>query len=237
MATPAHPDMTLWQQRVRDWYPDLERRTYFLPPVFMHRTQQRAVQVCGQHVHETQPPVATLPRAAAPALQESAVRDDTAQSAILRCLHQLAEAQREVMFVISQLDFGRYLHQPAYAAAAAALPTPIQLKPRNQHRGDFDLLIIHKHHGILVGEIKAIGDNPSSLTQQQPHQKIADKVRLAIKQLRKADDVLRHLVSDQPTPPRIQKTLMLPNVTTARLQSVLTADPQLSSVSGPFTLC
>ena len=232
MAAPVHPDMTFWRQRVRDWFPNLYRRTYFLPPVFLNRTQRREVQVAGQTVHVTEPPVSNLPRGAAPALHESFVREDATQVKVLRCLHQLSEAQGEVMFVISQLNFGHYLNQPTYAAAAAALPRPIDLKAWNKHRGDFDVLIILRHYGILVCEIKTIGDNfPASMTQQQQDQKIADKIRLSIKQLGKADVVLVHLVSDQSTAPRILKTLMLPNITTAQLQSVLAADPQLSQVS------
>ena len=156
MATPVHPDITFWRQRVQEWFSDLFGRTHFLPPVFMNRTQRQEVQVAGQTVHVTEPPVTNLPRGAAPALQESDVRDDTAQVKVLQCLHQLSEAYGEVMFVISQLNFGDYLNQPVYAAAATTLPRPIDLKSLNKHRGDFDVLIILRHYGILVCEIKAI---------------------------------------------------------------------------------
>ena len=75
-----------------------------------------------------------------------------------------------------------------------------------------------------------MGDRPSSSSQQQDLQ-VQKKVEQAIKQLDKGDDVLGHLVSDlQPAKPRILKTLMLPNLTTADLQRVLADNQQLSQV-------
>lgn len=131
------------------------------------------------------------------------------------------------MFVISQLDFGNYLNKPSYSAAAANLPRPINLRSKNIDRGDFDVLIIHRRHGILVGEIKAIGDRISPSDRD-----VKKRVERAINQLQKADEVLRHLVSDLQTAPRVQTTLMLPNISRAQLQRVLAGNPQLSQV-GP----
>ena len=235
----SSPQSTLafWQQRVRDWYPGWRQRAYFLPPVLMNRTQHQAEQVAGLPVHVPQPPVSDLPRGHPPALQESAVRDDRCQRRVIDCLYQLSEAQGEVMFVISQLNFAEYLDAPCYAAAASQLPgRPIDLKPLNKHRGDFDVLVIHRKYGILVGEIKAVGDLPPSSSQEQD-QLVKKKVEQAIKQLDKADDVLGHLVSDlQPAKPRILKTLMLPNLSTADLQRVLADNQQLCQVINSWTV-
>ena len=233
-----HPDMEVWRQRVRDWYPDYLRRPYFQPAAFMNRTQHRTEQFAGETVYVPEPPVSTQPRlprgAARPALQpvlESDVRDDSAHVKVLRCLQEMPSFQTEIMFITSQLDFGDYLNQPAYAAAARALPRPIALRPQRKDRGDFDLLILHRLYGILVGEVKAIGDTLSTLSQQQQEVQITKRVKKAIGQLQKDVDVLRHLVSDQVPGPRIQTTLMVPNLSSAQLQSVLAANSQLAQVT------
>ena len=180
----------------------------------------------------TQPPVTTASKGAKNVLLDSDVRDDRTQQRVLGCLHELSEANKEVMFVLSRLDFGDYLNQPCYTATASLLRRPLDLKPRNKHRGDFDLLIVHRHYGIFVGEIKAVGDRLSaSLSPQQQDQRVSDKVKQAVKQLDKAGEVLQHIVSDLPQQPVVKKMLMLPNVATNQLQRLLTADPQLTSVS------
>ena len=114
----SHPSPTLWQQRVQEWYPGRrgQARNYFLFPVYMNRTQHQEVTLPGHTDHVTQPPVSDLPRDDAPVLQEIDVRDDRSQRRVLDALHELSEAQREVMFVISQLIFGDYLNKPTYSA-------------------------------------------------------------------------------------------------------------------------
>jgi hypothetical protein len=227
-----HPDLQVWRQRVQAWYPAYLQRPYFQPAVFFNRTQHHMVQFGGQNILVTQPPVSTLPpqppgaaRPAVPVLLDSDARDDSTHVRVLRCLQDLPGFETEVMFIISQMDFGQYLNQPTFAAAAATLPTPIQLS-RHLHRGDFDLLLLHHVYGIIVSEIKAIGDQPSHLTQQS----LLDRVRKAVRQLKKDVTVLNHVTSDMPTPPRVLATLMLPNISTAQLQSALATDPQLSQV-------
>nr|KAG5706697.1 hypothetical protein BaRGS_005767 [Batillaria attramentaria] len=76
---------------------------------------------------------------------------------------------------------------------------PIDLKHAKKHKGDFDLLIIHKHYGLIVAEIKTVGDNFHSLglTEQNQDNLVAVKVQQMVKQLDKAGDVLSHLVSDK----------------------------------------
>ncbi|XP_070182182.1 uncharacterized protein [Littorina saxatilis] len=228
-SAPAHPDRTFWRDRVNEWYPRWRERTYFVPPVIMYRTDHDTVQVAGVDVRVPRPPVSNLPRGAAPALQESEVLDDQTQQRVLHCLRKLSEVQHEVMFVLSNLRFEHYLSEPCFAAAAKTLPRPVDLKKQNQDRGDFDILIIHRKYGILACEIKAVGAKFSSLslTEQQQLDLIEQKVKQAIKQLDKSGDVLSHLVSDMPSPPPIQKTLILPNVSTTQLRQVLDNSPQL----------
>ena len=93
-------------------------------------------------------------------VQESDFRDDTAQRHVLANLRALGNAGQEPMFILSQLNFGDYLNQPSYAAAvqASQLPRPSDLGEKYA-AGDFDILLIHRRHGILVGELKSVGIN------------------------------------------------------------------------------
>lgn len=225
--------MVIWRRRVEDWYPDLDKQTYFLPPLFFNRQHHEVQPVAGRAVPVLQPPEAGRPNGTAPPFLESDVRDDTCQRRVLHCFQQLAERLKEVMFVISQLNYKHYLGEPCYSAAAGLLPRPVDLKEVKKDRGDFDLLIVHRFYGLMVGEIKAVGDMFSSLSTSEQKQDIivAKRVQRAIEQLRKSDDVLRHLVSDQPVPPKISETVMLPNISMSQLQRVLDRDPQLRHVS------
>ena len=136
------------------------------------------------------------------------------------------------MFVISQLNFGDYLNEPCYSAAASLLPRPIDLKSQHKHRGDFDVLLLHRRYGVLVGEVKSIGDQFSTLfpSARLQDQKVAEKVKLAIRQLNRAEEVLSYLLSDQQRPPRIVKSLMMPNISSAQLQRTLDNNPKLRQV-------
>ncbi|KAK7476562.1 hypothetical protein BaRGS_00032180, partial [Batillaria attramentaria] len=170
----------------------------------------------------------------------SELSDDFAQQHVLQCLQQLGDEQNQGMFILSELGFGNYLRKPAYAAAAAAFPKPSGLPP-DHRQGDFDILLIHRKYGILIGEIKAIGlavgsqdansDFPySSLGVAQPVRdpNLAKRVKQAVKQLDKSEKVIRHLTSDIHTDLAVRKTLILPYVASQQLKRVLDADPQLS---------
>ena len=97
-------------------------------------------------------------------VQESDFRDDTAQRHVLANLRALGNAGQETMFILSQLNFGDYLNQPSYAAAvqASQLPRPSDLGEKYA-AGDFDILLIHRRHGILIGELKSVGKNQAAL--------------------------------------------------------------------------
>nr|KAG5711617.1 hypothetical protein BaRGS_016799 [Batillaria attramentaria] len=162
----------------------------------------------------------------APQIFDCDVRDDRAQQLVLQHIRDLAEREREVMLVLSQLDFRKYLDKqvdPISAAAAALLPRPVTLKPSHR-RGDFDVLIIHRQYGMIVGEVKAVGANFSKT--QDMDTAVVTRVQKAVKQLNKAEDVLRHLVSDL-APVTITKTLMLPNITSRQLVQALSTSPQI----------
>ena len=136
------------------------------------------------------------------------------------------------MFILSQFHYGGYLNKPSYAAAAAQLPRPIIMAPAYRE-GDFDVLVIHRRYGILIGEVKTVGMNQANLnwSAAQADSVLANRVRQAVKQLDKSEAVLRHLVSDIAPDLVMKKTLFLPYVSKAQLQRVLTADPLLGQVN------
>ena len=239
-VTPFHRIRQFWRERVQEWYPHLFQQTYFLPSVFMNRTHHQEEEVYGQTVYVTKEPSSEPPRKRRRQVSTSEAVDDESHQRVLACLEQLAET--EVMFVISQMQFGDYLNEPAYAAAASKLPKPGDpvLKSQNKHRGDFDVLIIHRHHGILACETKSVGSTLSSARfTEEEELKLAKKVKDAIKQMQKARDMLLHLVSKDETQPKIRTTLMLPNITRTQLDRVLnlTNNQQLLKVDSSLSTC
>ena len=160
-------------------------------------------------------------------VQESDFRDDTAN------LRALGNAGQEPMFILSQLNFGDYLNQPSYAAAvqASQLPRPSDLGEKYA-AGDFDILLIHRRHGLLTGELKSVGINHAvlNLSPAQADAEVAKKVGQAVKQLDKSETVVSHLLSDLAPSLTVKKTLFLPFVSRAHLLRVLTANPPLEQV-------
>ena len=185
-----------------------------------------------QHVYSMWTPESqTQPQSEPESFQLSDAQADFAQSFVLANLQELGRRQQEVMFIVSQLDFGCYINRPCYAAAAARLPKPVDLDEKYR-RGDFDVLVIHRLYGILVGEVKSVGLAHAGVekTEKEADADVAVKVRKAIKQLDKSEVVVRHLVSDVACGLAVRKTLFLPFVSGAQLQRVLGSNPQLEEV-------
>ena len=131
---------------------------------------------------------------------------------LLTNLLKLAEERHEVMFIVSQLGFGSYLNKPSYAAAVSCLPKPTDLN-EEYRRGDFDILIIHRHYGVLVGEVKSVGIASHTgvrITRRQEDAAVIKRLQKAVKQLDKSDTVVRHLLSDLSSGLTVRKTIFLP---------------------------
>nr|KAG5695259.1 hypothetical protein BaRGS_008087 [Batillaria attramentaria] len=131
------------------------------------------------------------------------------------------------MFVMSSLDFTHYLNK-LDAAHAPQFPLPGDL-PFTHRQGDFDVIILHRQYGVLLGEIKSVGlydNNPTDKT-------VADKVTKAVKQLHKCEEVVNHVMSDVAPGVSVRKTLILPYISRARLQQVLNGDSQLAQECRP----
>nr|KAG5705450.1 hypothetical protein BaRGS_004577 [Batillaria attramentaria] len=148
---------------------------------------------------------------------------------VLDNIRELAERRQEVMMVISQLEFRKYLDNQVDPITAAAtrlpIPRPDSLGPSYEH-GDFDLLMINRRYGLIIGEVKSVGADPQYSTDQA----VARRVQKAVKQLNKSEVVLRHLVSDL-APVNVTKILMLPNATCAQLQQALDTNPHVEQVT------
>nr|KAG5692897.1 hypothetical protein BaRGS_031401 [Batillaria attramentaria] len=155
-------------------------------------------------------------------VQETDSRDDFAQQHVLHCLQTLGEQRQEAMFVMSSLDFTDYLNK-LDATHAAQFPLPGDL-PATQREGDFDVIVIHREYGVLLGEIKSVGIHGNNPTDKA----VADKVTKAVKQLDKCEKVVNHVMSDVAPGVSVRKTLILPYISRTQLQHVLDGDSQLA---------
>ncbi|XP_025112901.1 uncharacterized protein LOC112575337 isoform X2 [Pomacea canaliculata] len=239
---------TFWLQWVEAAFPDLDSRAYFLPPVYVNRVPMTRQAAAGQEVlvltsapgqagQSNQVPTSSSSAAhpfipQPPRLQDSDVRDDAAMHRMFVCLQKMFEENSDVMVGLTQLQFGQYLGEPCYAAAATHLPRPSNLPPslpNNWKQGDFDVLLIHRQHGLVVCEVKAVGDNIQSvnMSQQDVDNNIRQKLSNAVSQLDKAEAMLSHLVSDIAPGLPVTKVIAFPNLTARQLQQAISGDSLL----------
>lgn len=252
---PVQKAMDFWLKCLADWYPDRLKETYFLPPLYFRRINYGVATVAGESVlvpkptppkkklgpapiyssqsNQTKPapPVAgsvfTKPPASfspcpLPRFTASHSVDDEATELVLNCLRALSEEQREVMMVISQLEFRKYLDDetdPINAAACALLPRS------DPYQSDFDILIIHRRYGLIVGEVKGVGAVMQNIHDLDSL--VVIRVEKAVEQLNKAEAVLNQLV---PTHVNVTKTLFLPNITSGQLTQAVNTNSQLNQV-------
>ncbi|XP_025101667.1 uncharacterized protein LOC112568554 [Pomacea canaliculata] len=246
----------LWRQWVEAEFPDLESRAYFLPPVYVNRVPMTRQSVAGQDVlvlgsapgQAGQSNKQAMASSAAqtlnpqpPRVQDSDVRDDAAVEWVIKRLQKISEENKEVLVGLSQLKFEQCLGEPRYSAVAAQLPVADSLPssfPKSWKQGDFDVLLIHRHYGFVVCEVKAFGDNIQELNipQQAIENNIRKKLKQAVSQLDKAEAMLSHLMSDIAPGLRITKTIAFPNLTARQLQQAISGDTTLSQVGIYLTL-
>ncbi|XP_025085435.1 uncharacterized protein LOC112558899 [Pomacea canaliculata] len=239
---------TFWLQWVEAAFPHLDSRAYFLPPVHVNRVPmvkqlthamevlvlQSALIEAGQSNQSAKTTSAAdtlVPQP--PRVHESDIRDDAATKRVIYCLDRLCEQNKEVMIRMTQLSFGQYLGEPCYAAAAAQLPRPANLPPAHPQKwkqGDFDVLLIHRHYGFVVCQVKAFGDNTQTLKMSPDdiNINIRKKLKDAVSQLDKAEAMLSHLVSDISPGLCITKTMAFPNLTAHQVKQAISGDTQLT---------
>ncbi|XP_070203708.1 uncharacterized protein [Littorina saxatilis] len=203
---------------VKQLYPDALTRTYIVPPVQFTRVPYNTDTVPG-----TGQEVLVLPSSEQLQQQQANIQADLAQQHVLHNLQQLGDSGKEVMFVVSELNFKDYLNKPFYAKHTGKLPKPANLPKELRHhgkQGDFDILVIHRQYGILVGEIKSVGKTEASRADTE----VVKVIGKAVKQLDKCEVHARHMVSDIAPDLTVRKTLFLPYVSQAQLQRILDDD-------------
>ncbi|XP_070203697.1 uncharacterized protein [Littorina saxatilis] len=203
---------------VKQLYPDALTRTYIVSPVQFTRVPYNTDTVPG-----TGQEVLVLPSSEQLQQQQGNIQADLAQQHVLHNLQQLGDSGKEVMFVVSELNFKDYLNKPFYAKHTGKLPKPANLPKELRHhgkQGDFDILVIHRQYGILVGEIKSVGKTKASRADTE----VVKVIAKAVKQLDKCEVHARHMVSDIAPGLTVRKTLFLPYVSQAQLQRILDDD-------------
>ncbi|KAK7092750.1 uncharacterized protein [Littorina saxatilis] len=260
------PPEAPWLPFIRDLYPNLDTKTYFLPPLHFNRVPRSVATFAGETVSVLDqptppaapgrggrggrgrqrgrgaaappPPPAPLPpqkvagkvfTSNLPSLQpspvmESDIQDDQAQYRVLQCLRGLSRRPPfQVMMVISQLEFRKFLDSSSPIDVAAAAMLPNMRNQPNPPQGEFDILVIHRDHGLIIAEIKSLGvlQYFSGRPLADQHQMIADKVERAVRQLNSQGATLARLVSDLGV--KVTKTLILPNVSSTQLEQALQA--------------
>ncbi|XP_070196571.1 uncharacterized protein [Littorina saxatilis] len=198
--------------------------SYFQSIITRSKQDNQPSQPSQHSIWTPEPQPATAPDP----VYDSDVRDDFAQHHVLTNLQALGHKRGEVMFILSQLNFADYFNKPTYAAAAKRIPRLANL-PKSHRQGDFDVMVFHRHHGILLGELKSVGKNHAELhkTQADSDADVAKRVEKAAKQLDKSETVIKHLVKDIASGLTVKKSIFLPYVRSAQLQRVLASNPNL----------
>ena len=233
-----------WRKIIESFYPDILSHTYCVPPIHFNRVNDETTDVGGWPVSIRKPPnsasscpntsrTSQLPSTEPRSQSSNAlgnIQADFAQQHVLTNLTQLGRENGETMFILSELNFKDYLNKPFYAKATAKLPKPANLPKQDRHlgkQGDFDVLLIHRKHGILVGEVKSVGRSEAGRADGD----VARVLDKAVKQLDKCEAVVRHLLSDIAPRVSVRKTLFLPYVSSGQLRRLLSATPKLKKVS------
>ncbi|XP_070203098.1 uncharacterized protein [Littorina saxatilis] len=220
MASPNSGEDTLDNlvDIVRQLYPDALTCSYIVPPVQFTRVPYNTDTVPG-----TGQEVLVLPSSEQLQQQQGNIQADFAQQHVLHNLQQLGDSGKEVMFVVSELNFKDYLNKPFYAKHTGKLPKPANLPKELRHhgkQGDFDILVIHRQYGIMIGEMKSVGKTEASGADTE----VVKVIAKAVKQLDKCEVHTRHMVSDIAPGLTVRKTLFLPYVSQAQLQRILDDD-------------
>ena len=173
-------------------------------------------------------------------VQSNNIQDDFAQNHVVHNLRELGRRHKETMFILSQYSFDDYLKWSTgkrKGVGHSHLKRPADLET-GFRRGDFDVLVIHRRHGVLLGEVKSVGWNQDiQSSADQADDDIARRVERAVVQLHKSETVIRYLLDDVMPALVVRKTLFLPYVSTARLQRVLSTRQDLAKVGHCFLGC
>lgn len=171
-------------------------------------------------------------------MNHSDVREDRTMELLLSSLRALGKEGKEVMMVISWLQFHNYLNKISTNSPTAYLPriTPFTGKKKSgglRQRGRFDILIIHKQYSLISIKVKSLG---SDISQTVDTSMIVKCVQEAISQLEKTGNTLKYLVSDVPDV-KVISVLALPYITSSQLTQALHSNPEVEKVRETLISC
>lgn len=204
---------------VKQMFPNILGACYFVPPIYFNKVRYKTQTVADQVVY--------IPEPSDPIDAEY----DTAMRQILNCLHYIPKTRREQMFVLTQFNYEDYLNNPGDVFSEHCLPVPEQKEDKNI--GCFDILIIHRHYGLLVGVVKTVSeyDVKTNGGQLEIYRLITVDVSAAISQLNKAKRILHHLTKDLKGTLPVRKFLILPHVTQLTLERILDTHDEMCQVN------
>ncbi|XP_025113626.1 uncharacterized protein LOC112575812 [Pomacea canaliculata] len=204
------------ENKAKEMYPDMLSTYYFVPPVYFNKIRYKTQSIGDEAVY-----VPDL-------LDPSEAKHDRAMQHVLYCLRHMAEQQQQ-MFVLTQFRYENYLSNPGNDNAKHRLPVPSGLKGADKRTKCFDLLIFHRNLGVMVAVVKpVVGEvTESPEDQQKLTSLVVTEVSDAIQQLKKADLMLKHLMSDREKLPTIRGTIILPNLAKPLLQRAIDSNVKL----------
>ncbi|XP_025112058.1 uncharacterized protein LOC112574909 isoform X1 [Pomacea canaliculata] len=205
----------------RKTYPEFGTKSYVLPSLYINNNSYELNTFAGEVVYITRLP------------DQQTVKHDMAMGRVLTCFRLLANLESEVMFVISQFDYDKYLANPRKEFTDHNLPKPSKLRKSDKHYGDFDILIIHRHHGLVVGVVKTCSVE-STQGVGDTTDMVVEELKQGCTQLDEAEKMLQHLLSDlisnQNQQMKFQKILILPNLSEERLGTVLKENQNMEQI-------
>ncbi|XP_025113445.1 uncharacterized protein LOC112575681 [Pomacea canaliculata] len=199
--------------KVNDMYPNMMNECYFVPPVHFNKTRYSQKSVADKVFYVPHPP------------DLKDILYDRAMQHVIHCLRHMAEQYQEQMFVLTQFSYDDYLRCPSPDYTGHRLPVPSGLTggTRDQDIGCFDVLIIHRLHGVVVGVVKTVSENNdgSEDGEQRTEELLISEVYEGLRQLQRAESMIRHLMSDKSPISVVRLSLMLPNITKSTLRRTL----------------
>ncbi|XP_025113857.1 uncharacterized protein LOC112575928 isoform X2 [Pomacea canaliculata] len=202
-------------QSVTDMFPDIMTGCFFVPPVYFNTTRYTTTKVGDQ--------VVNIPQSS----DARAVTHDKNVQRVLYCLRHWADHSRENMFVVTQLEYEDYLNGDD-TFTGHTLPKATDLDKKNKTIKCFDLMIIHRQHGVVLGVVVDVDLADDSRGDEEDDTTILCCLSDAIQQLKKAEDIVSHVMSDLSQCLPVRKTLIFPHLSVSSLQRALEADVGLA---------
>ncbi|XP_025112301.1 uncharacterized protein LOC112575026 isoform X2 [Pomacea canaliculata] len=185
---------------IQTMYPDILTACYFVPSLYINRNTYENDKVAGEKVVVIKP------------TPDDTLRHDHAIQHVLNCLRHLADRDQQAMFVLSQFTCDDYLASVDEQFSHHKLPMPSDLTRRDTDYENFDVLIVHRHYGVVVVVVKASVCTADMGVEIRDNERVVQDLHEAVKQLDGAERMLKHLMADVRPDIAIRKTLMLPNL-------------------------